>query len=46
MTFDDIGKEGQRLCYADFLKLCTDFVVPQTKEVLAEIYKQKILRGA
>ncbi len=45
MTFDDIGKEGSKLCYADFLKLCADFGLPGKKEVLTEIYRLKVMRG-
>jgi hypothetical protein len=46
ITFEDIGKEGARLAYGDFIKMCADFQVPLKKDVITEVYRVKVKRGA
>lgn len=46
MTFDEIGKEGAKLAYGDYIKLCQDFQIPLKKDQLTELYRIRIKRGA
>ena len=46
MTFEEIGKEGAKLTYGDYIKLCQDFGIPLKKEQLTELYRIRIKRGA
>lgn len=45
MSFDEIGKEGTRMAYGDYIKLCADFLIPLKKEQLTEIYRVRVKRG-
>lgn len=44
MTFEQIGKEGQRLAFGDFMKFCTDFglITLVSKDTLNAIYRVKV----